>query len=107
MDNWGMVDYRGNCNSMCNLVVDGMSNRVGNNWVMDNMGYWVGNNSMVDSMSNRVGNDSMMSKSKVRSMAGMRDNSTTMANHSMGRYIRGGSSGSKAKQGRNNESLHF
>ena len=31
-------------------------------------------------------------------MAGMRDNSITMAYHSMGRYIRGGGSGSKAKE---------
>ena len=49
----------------------------------------------------------MMSKSKVRSMAGMRDNSTTMAYYSMGRYIRGGGSSSKAKESGINKSLHF
>ena len=49
----------------------------------------------------------MMSKSKVRSMAGMRDNSTTMAYYSMGRYIRGGGSSSKAKESRNNKSLEI
>merc|ERR1719292_140941 len=94
MDNRGMVDNRGNSNSMGNRVVNSMSNWVGNDWVMDSMSYWVGNNSMV-------------SKSKVRSMAGMRDNSTTMVYHSMGRYIRGGGSGSKAKESGNNKSLHF
>merc|ERR1711892_647232 len=110
VDNWGMVDNWGNNSMMGNWVgnksmVKSMSHWVGNDSVVKSMSNWVGNNSMVKSMSNWVGNNSMVSK--VRSMAAMGDNSTmSMADH-MGRYSRGGGSGSKADQGGNNESLHF
>merc|ERR1739838_985705 len=90
VDNWGMVDS--------------MSNGVGNKSMMS---HWVGNNSMVKSMSHWVGNNSMVSKSKMRSMAAMGDNSTMSRADHMGRYSRGGGSGSQAKKSGNNESLHF
>merc|ERR1740128_1580261 len=110
VDNWGNNSMMGN-----NSMVKSMSNWVGNNSVVKSMSNWVGNNSMVKSMGNWVGNDSMVKSmggnnsmvSKVRSMAAMGDNSTmSMADH-MGRYIRGGGSGSKSKKCGNNESLHF
>merc|ERR1712106_923775 len=98
VDNWGMVDSMGNGVSNKSMV----GNWVGNDSMVKSMGYWVGNDSMVKSMGS---NNSMVSK--VRSMAAMGDNSTmSMADH-MGRYIRGGGSGSKAKKSGNNESLHF
>merc|ERR1712055_111104 len=60
-----------------------------------------GMDSVVDSMSNWV------SKSMVWNMATMGDNSTmSMADH-MGGHSRGRGSGSKAKKGGNNKSLHF
>merc|ERR1712106_374991 len=85
---WGSVDYRGVVDNWC--MVDSMGNGVGNKSMVGN---WVGNDSMVKSMGS---NNSMVSK--VRSMATMGNNSTmSMADH-MGRYIRGGGSGSKAKK---------
>merc|ERR550519_2019133 len=98
-------------------------------WVVDSMGHWVSNKTMVSNwvsnktmMSNWVSNKTMMSnwvsnktmvsnwvsnKTMVSSMAAMGHNSTmSMADH-MGRHIRGGGSGSKAKKSGNNESLHF
>merc|ERR1712083_767023 len=109
VDNRGMVDNWGNSNSMSNWVVHGMSNWVSNNsmvdsmsnWVVHSMSYWVSNYSMVDSMSNWVSNHSMSN------MATMRDNSTMSSADHMGRHSRGRGSGSKAKKGGNNESLHF
>merc|ERR1711894_183847 len=104
-----MVDNWGNSNSMSNWVVDGMGNWVSNNWVMDSMSNWVvdgvsnwvSNYSVVDSMSNWVSNHSMSN------MATMGDNSTMSSADHMGRHSRGRGSGSKAKKGGNNESLHF
>merc|ERR1719431_1892161 len=91
-----MVDNRGNNSMVSNWVVDSMGNWVSNetivsNWVSNEtmVSYWVSNNSMVSSMA-AMGHDSTMS----------------MADH-MGRHIRGGGSGSKAKKSGNNESLHF
>merc|ERR1712165_547476 len=96
VDNRGMVDNWGNSNSMSNWVVDGMGNWVSNNWVVDGMSNWV-----VDSVSNWVSNHSMSN------MATMGDNSTMSSADHMGRHSRGRGSGSKAKKGGNNESLHF
>merc|ERR1739846_115861 len=96
VDNWGMVDNWGNSNSMSNWVVDGMGDWVSNNWVVDSMSNWVGN-----SVSNWVSNHSMSN------MATMGDNSTMSSADHMGRHSRGRGSGSKAKKGGNNESLHF
>merc|ERR1711892_1642685 len=71
------------------------------------VGNWVGNKSMVG---NRVGNvnwSMCKGNSMMRYMAAMGDNSTmSMADH-MGRYSRGGGSGSKAKKSGNYKSLHF
>merc|ERR1712183_193044 len=86
-----MGDWVGN-----NSMVDSMGNGV-----VDGMGDWVGNNSVVDSVSNWVSNDSMSN------MATMGDNSTMSSADHMGRHSRGRGSGSKAKKGGNNESLHF
>merc|ERR1740123_457516 len=94
--NWGMVDNWGNSNSMGNWVVDGVSNWVSNYSMVDGMSNWV-----VDSVSNWVSNDSMSN------MATMGDNSTMSSADHMGRHGRGRGSGSKAKKGGNNESLHF
>merc|ERR1712241_1186675 len=96
VDNRGMVDNWGNSNSMSNWVVDGMGDWVSNNWVVDSMSNWV-----VDSVSNWVSNHSMSN------MATMGDNSTMSSADHMGRHSRGRGSGSKAKKGGNNESLHF
>merc|ERR1712106_949712 len=95
-----------------------MGNWVGNktmvgNWVGNKsmVGNWVGNKSM---MGNWVGNKSMVGNwsmgqgnSMMRNMATMGDNSTMSMADYMGRYIRGGGSGSKADKSRNNKSLHF
>merc|ERR1719466_611302 len=94
MSNW--VDNWGNSNSMGNGVVDGMGDWVSNNSMVDGMSNWV-----VDSVSNWVSNDSMSN------MATMGDNSTMSSADHMGRHSRGRGSGSKAKKGGNNESLHF
>merc|ERR1739846_112968 len=96
VDNWGMVDNWGNSNSMSNWVVDSMSNWVSNYSMVDGMSNWV-----VDSVSNWVSNHSMSN------MATMGDNSTMSSADHMGRHSRGRGSGSKAKKGGNNESLHF
>merc|ERR1739846_176059 len=96
VDNGSMVDNWGHSNSMSNWVVDGMGNWVSNNWVVDSMSNWV-----VDSVSNWVSNYSMSN------MATMGDNSTMSSADHMGRHSRGRGSGSKAKKGGNNESLHF
>merc|ERR1712106_1145974 len=96
VDNWGMMANWG--------MMDSMSHGVGNKSMGGN---WVGNDSMVKSMSHWVGNNSMVSKSMMRYMAAMGDNSTMSRADHMGRYSRGGGSGSKAKKSGNNESLHF
>merc|ERR1739846_11333 len=96
VDNWGMVDNWGNSNSMSNWVVDSVSNWVSNYSMVDGMSNWV-----VDSVSNWVSNHSMSN------MATMGDNSTMSSADHMGRHSRGRGSGSKAKKGGNNESLHF
>merc|ERR1712183_452772 len=83
VDNRGMVDNWGNSNSMGNGVVDGMSN-----WVVDSVSNWMSNHSMSN-------------------MATMGDNSTMSSADHMGRHSRGRGSGSKAKKGAHNESLHF
>merc|ERR1719438_676454 len=88
VDNRGVVDNWGNSNSMSDGVVDSVSN-------------WVSNYSLVDGMSNWVSNHSMSN------MATMGDNSTMSRADHMGRHSRGRGSGSKAKKGGNNESLHF
>ena len=106
---WGMISW----GSMDNWVVDSMSNWVVDsmsNWVVNSMGNRVGDKSMmsnwvVHSVGNWVSNKSMVSKSMMRSMAAMGDNSTmSMADH-MGRNIRGGGGGNKAKKSGNNKSL--
>merc|ERR1712113_1149935 len=96
VDNRGMVDNWGNSNSMSNWVVDGMGNWVSNYSMVDGMSNWV-----VDSVSNWVSNHSMSN------VATMGDNSTMSSADHMGRHSRGRGSGSKAKKGGNNESLHF
>merc|ERR1719292_1897 len=91
VDNRGMVDNRGNNSMVSNWVVDSMGNWVGNNSMVS---YWVSNETMV---SNWVSNKSMVSNWV---------SNNSMADH-MGRHIRGGCSGGKAKKSGNNESLHF
>merc|ERR1712113_259128 len=117
VDNRGMVDNWGNSNSMSNWVVDGMGNWVSNNWVVDSMSNWVGNSvsnwvsnySMVDGMGNWVVDSvsNWVSNHSMSNMATMGDNSTMSSADHMGRHSRGRGSGSKAKKGGNNESLHF
>merc|ERR1712123_68934 len=103
VDNWGMVDSMsngvGNKSMVGNWVgndsmVKSMSHWVGNDSVVKSMSHWVGNNSMVKSMSHWVGYNSMVSKSMMRYMAAMGDNSTMSRADHMGRYSRGGGSGS-------------
>merc|ERR1711902_169517 len=96
VDNRGVVDNRGNSNSMSNRVGDSVSNWVSNYSMMDSMSNWG-----MDGMSNWVSNQSMSN------MATMGDNSTMSRADHMGRHSRGRGSGSKAKKGGNNESLHF
>ena len=109
MDYWNMISW----GSMDNWVVDSMSNWVVDsmcNWVVDSMGNWVSNKSVVSNwvvhrMGNWVSNKTMVSKSMMRSMAAMGDNSTMSMTDHMGRNIRGGGGGSKAKKSGNNKSL--
>merc|ERR1712046_346168 len=89
VDNWSSMNNWSNSVSN-DRVVDSMSY-----WVSNSMSYWVSN-----SMRNWVSNQSMSS------MSSMGDNSTmSMADH-MGRHIRSRGSSSKAKESRNDESLH-
>merc|ERR1719483_273995 len=96
MDYWDMISW-GSMDSMSNWVVDSMSN-----WVVDSM-----DNRVVHSMGNWVSHKSMVSKSMMRNMAAMGDNSTMSVADHMGRNSRAGGSGSKAKKSGNNKSLHF
>merc|ERR1719438_324952 len=104
VDNRGVVDNWGNSNTMSDGVVDSVSNWVSNYSMVDGMSNWVVNsmsNWVMDGMSNWVSNHSMSN------MATMGDNSTMSRADHMGRHSRGRGSGSKAKKGGNNESLHF
>ena len=101
--------------------VDGMGNWVGNNWGMDGVGSvhnWSSMDSVdwgMDGVSNNwgsvhsVGNWGMHSVgnswSYMWGKVTSRDNSTSMADDGMVSHIRGGESGSKAEEGRDNKSL--
>ena len=98
VDNWGIS----RCRCISRGMVDSMSYGVGNKTMV---GDWVGNESMVGNWVGNVNWSMCQGNSMMRYMAAMGDNSTmSMADH-MGRYIRGGGSGSKAKKSGNNESL--
>merc|ERR1719220_2125690 len=109
VDNRGMVDNWGNSHSMGNWVSNNWVVDSVSNWVVDGVSNWVSNYSVVDGMSNWVVDSvsNWVSNHSMSNMATVGDNSTMSSADHMGRHSRGRGSGSKAKKGGNNESLHF